>query len=466
MRNDSINDPDNDVLMKQEDNELLTRVGRGTPMGELLRQYWMPAALSAELPDCDGAVLRVRLLGENLVAFRATSGKVGLAAEACPHRGASLYFGRNEQEGLRCVYHGWKFDLEGRCTDMPNESPDCPLRNKVRLRTYPCRERNGVIWTYLGAREEPPSLPDLEWNQRPDNVPFMWRNYRACNWVQAMEGDIDSSHINFLHRTLDLSDLSTVPGVALPGFATTGIRMVQEGGVPRLETANTEAGVLHTSARRLDDGREYHRVHPFLFPFHTMVGGGTSAAEVSFNGKLWVPMDDEHSLVLEWQFRPGRPWGEAERAALLAARIPHGFLPASSAPGGAWRPRACADNDYLRDRALEKAQLFCGILSNPLQDAAMQEGMGPIVDRTQEHLGPADSVIIQVRRRLMESARALRDHGIKPPGVDRPELYNVRPVGMVLPAGSDWAEATRARREAGRHATGDGKSDFAPPAWS
>jgi phthalate 4,5-dioxygenase len=425
-------------------------------MGELLRQYWMPAALSVELPDRDGAPLRVRLLGENLVAFRASSGKVGLAAEACPHRGASLFFGRNEEEGLRCVYHGWKFDLEGRCTDMPNEPPDCPLEHKVRLRTYPCRERNGVIWTYMGPREEPPPLPDLEWNLQPQNIPFMWRNYRACNWVQAMEGDIDSSHINFLHRPLDLADLSTVPGVPLPGYAATGVRLLQEGGVPRLEVRDSEAGVLHTSARRMGDGRDYHRVHPFLFPFHTMVGGGTSESEVSFNGKLWVPMDDEQTLILEWQFRPERPWSDTERAALLAARVPHGFLAPTSAPAGAWRPRACAGNDYLMDRSLEETRLFCGILSNPLQDAAMQESMGPIADRTQEHLGPADNVIIRVRRRLIDAARALRDKGVTPPGVDCPDHYSVRPVGMVLPDGIDWVEATRARREVARHSTGDG----------
>lgn len=434
-------------MLNQDDNELLTKVGPGTPMGDLLRQYWMPAALSAELALCDGPPLRVKLLGENLLAFRDSAGQVGLVAEACPHRGASLFFGRNEQGGLRCVYHGWKFDIRGRCMDMPNEAPDCPLRNKVTLRAYPCRERNGVIWAYLGPRSEPPPLHDLEWNQQPDNIPFLWRNYRACNWVQAMEGDIDSSHINFLHRTLDRGDLSTVPGVPIPGYAGTGIRMLQEAGTPWLEARDTEAGILHTAARRQDDGHEYHRVHPFLLPFHTMVGGGTQQEEVSFNGKLWVPMDDEQTLILEWQFRPDKPWSEEELTSLLAVRAPHGFLEPTSAPAGAWRPRACSDNDYLIDRSLEKTRLFCGILSNPLQDAAMQESMGAIVDRTKEHLGPADTVIIQVRRCLIRAARALREHGTAPPGVDRPDLYRVRPVGMVLPVGTDWVEATQSRRD-------------------
>jgi phthalate 4,5-dioxygenase len=434
-------------MLSRNDNELLTQVGAGTPMGDLLRQYWMPAALSAELAQCDAPPLRVKLLGEKLLAFRDSTGQVGLVSEVCPHRGASLFFGRNEESGLRCVYHGWKFDVGGHCIDMPNEAPDYPLRKKVKLRAYPCSERNGVIWAYLGPREEPPPLYDLEWNQQPDNIPFIWRNYRACNWVQAMEGDIDSSHINFLHRTLDLDDLSTVPGVPIPGYAATGVRMLQEAGIPRLEVRDTEAGVLHTAARRMGDGNEYHRVHPFLFPFHTMVGGGTLEGKVSFNGKLWVPMDDEHTLILEWQFRPNRPWSKEELASLLEVRAPHGFQAASSAPAGAWRPRACSVNDYLIDRSLEKTRLFCGILSNPLQDAAMQESMGAIVDRTKEHLGPADTVIIQVRRALIKAARALREHGTLPPGVDRPELYRVRPVGMILPEGADWVEATHARRE-------------------
>jgi phenylpropionate dioxygenase-like ring-hydroxylating dioxygenase large terminal subunit len=434
-------------MLSPEDNELLTRVGAGTPMGELLRQYWMPVVLTSELAGESHAPLRVKLLGENLVVFRSPSGEFGLVAEGCPHRGASLFFGRNEENGLRCVYHGWKFDLQGRCIDMPNEAPGCPNKHKVRLRAYPCRERNGVVWTYMGPRSEPPPLYDLEWNQRPDNIPFMWRNYRACNWVQAMEGDLDSSHINFLHRTFDGSDVSTVPGVPLPGYASTGIHALQAAGIPYLAVKQTAYGLLHTAARRLEDGREYHRVHPFLFPFHTMIGGGTHEGEVNFNGKLWVPMDNEQTLVLEWQFRPHLPWTEAERADLLKARVPHGFLPPTSAPAGAWRPRACQANDYFIDRSLEKSTLFCGILSNPLQDAAVQESMGPIVDRTQEHLGPADSVIIQMRRCLLNAARALRDHGEIPPGVDNPEYYRVRPVGAFLSEGDDWLEETRKRRE-------------------
>ncbi|MEK7214971.1 MAG: Rieske 2Fe-2S domain-containing protein, partial [Chloroflexota bacterium] len=156
-------------MLSKADNELLTRVGPGTAMGDTLRQYWMPALLSTELPDPDGAPLRLRLLGENLVAFRDSSGRVGLVADNCPHRGASLFFGRNEEHGLRCVYHGWKFDLTGACLDMPNEPAESNFKSKVRLTSYPCQERNGLVWAYLGPQAPPPALPALEWNLVPGN---------------------------------------------------------------------------------------------------------------------------------------------------------------------------------------------------------------------------------------------------------------------------------------------------------
>jgi phthalate 4,5-dioxygenase len=435
-------------MLTRADNELLTRIGPATAMGDLLRQYWIPALLSAELPLQDGPPLRVRLLGEDLIAVRTTSGQVGLVEQACPHRGASLFFGRNEEYGLRCPYHGWKFDVEGRCVDMPNESPACDFKEKIRLKAYPCTERNGLIWAYLGPRQEPPPLPEFEWNMAPDNIPFFWRNYRSCNWVQALEGDIDSSHINYLHRSHDPVDHSTVPGRQLPGYTRQQLPLLHSDGAPILEVVETEYGAIYGAKRSLGADRDYWRVHPFLFPFHTMVGGGIHENGISFNGKAWVPMDDEHTLVLEWQYRPNEPWTKDEQAELLSVRNPWGFEPATTEPAGAWKPTANARNDYFLDRDLERSKLFCGILSNPLQDAAVQESMGPICDRTREHLGPADAMIIQVRRRLMQAARALREQGVTPPGVDQPALYRVRPVGAILPPDADWVRETGPRRHA------------------
>src|ERR671929_426924 len=181
-------------MLSQQDNELVCRVGPGTPMGELMRQYWVPAMLSSELPSPDASPVRVLLLGEKLIAFRDSNGQVGLLDNNCPHRGASLFFGRNEQCGLRCVYHGWKFDVAGHCVDMPNEPPESNFKDKVRAIAYRCVERNGVIWTYLGPLETPPPLPDLEWNLVPENQRYISKRYQECNWAQALEGGIDSSH--------------------------------------------------------------------------------------------------------------------------------------------------------------------------------------------------------------------------------------------------------------------------------
>ncbi len=431
-------------MLTREENELMCRVGPGTPMGNLMRQYWMPAILSMELPEPDGAPVRVRLLGENLIAFRETDGTVALVANACPHRGASLFFGRNEENGLRCVYHGWKFDASGACVDMPNEPAESNFKHKIRLTAYPCIERNGLVWAYLGPRETPPALPDFPWNMDPDNVPFMWRNYRICNWMQTLEGDIDTSHINFLHRRMD-GEVTTVPGAKWPGI--NNILLSQQDSSPRLEVIDTAYGCLYT-AKRQADGQEYHRIHPFLFPFHTMIGGGIddNGALTTFNGKAWVPMDDENTLVLEWHYRPGKPWSDEEREQLAHVRSALGFLPATSEPGGRWRFKANIENDYYLDYELQKTKLFCGILSNPVQDHAMQETMGPIYNRSKEHLGTTDAMIIRVRRRLIQAAVALRDHGTLPPGVDAPDLFWIKPVGALLPAGADWVAATETRR--------------------
>src|SRR4030088_197422 len=201
-------------MLSHEENELLTRTGPGTPMGNLYRRFWLPALLPSELPTPDSDPIRFRILGEDLVAFRDSGGKVGFLAQHCPHRGASLFFGRNEENGLRCVYHGWKFDTTGQCIDMPNEPAESDFRTKVKAVAYPCRELNGIVWTYMGSRRDPPPMPQLGWALVPAKQRQSLRYARACNWLQALEGDIDSSHVHYLHRRLDQQDsLSTAPRV-------------------------------------------------------------------------------------------------------------------------------------------------------------------------------------------------------------------------------------------------------------
>lgn len=437
------------------DNELLTRVGAGTPMGALMRRYWLPAALSSELAPA-GPALRVRLLGEDLLAFRTEDGTVGLVAERCPHRLASLWLGRNEGGGLRCAYHGWKFDPRGRCVDLPNEPDELPLRGKVAARAYAVRERGGVVWAHLGHRldrvgpAEPggpadtaPPLPDLEWNLAPGGHAFLWRCLRRCNWLQALEGDLDSSHLGFLHaRKDDLRD--DEPYISSGERAAPGpgpdplLRVLRREKAPRFETAATAAGVMSSARRPIDDLMDYHRISHFLFPCTTLVAARPDG--LRYNAKAWVPMDDQTTLVLEAQLRFDRPWTAAEREDLAAVRNPHGFLPATSAPGGAWIPRAQAEVDWLRDRALERATQFSGILGNPIQDQAVQESMGPVVDRSGEHLGPADAFIIAVRRALLDAARDHAAAGREPPGA-----FAVRPLAFPLSRAGDWLAATRER---------------------
>ena len=434
-------------MLTTAENQLMTRVGPGTPMGNLLRQYWVPALLSSEI-EADGPARKVKLLGEDLVAFRVTSGSVGMVVPHCPHRGASLHFGRNEHEGLTCVYHGWKFDVNGTCVDMPNEPEDSQFKDKVTVASYPCKERNGMIWTYMGPRADPPPLPTFEWNMSPDNPPIIWRNFRACNWMQALEGDIDTSHINYLHRSLNAKDLSTVPGRGMSSAANLQ-DLARKDGAPRLEIEDMPFGVMYSAMRRMGDGIDYHRIHPFLFPFHTMIGGGLdkNGDLTAFNGKVWVPVDDEHTLVLEYHFRPGKPWTDQERQQMMEARNPWGFEDDRGEPGDGWKSKANAGNQYFWDYEVQREKLYFGVLSNPLQDSAVQESMGAIYDRSNEHLGTADAMIIRVRRRLIEAARALAEDGSIPPGVDEPGVYAIRPVGALLPEGADWLNETMGRRD-------------------
>ena len=230
-------------MLSSVENERLCRVGPGTPMGELLRRFWIPALMQSELPEPDGAPVRVRLLGENLVAFRDSDGACGLVAENCPHRGASLFFGRNEERGLRCVYHGWKFNATGTCEDMPNEPRDSNFRQKVRVTAYPCVERGGLVWTYMGPTDLTPEVPDLEWARVPSANRYLSKCRQECNWVQALEGGLDSSHISFLHSRLDRTTMAAPAGSVLAE---------QFGGkdaAPRFAVRDTEYGYLYGARR-------------------------------------------------------------------------------------------------------------------------------------------------------------------------------------------------------------------------
>lgn len=426
-------------MLSTNDNDALTKVGPGSVMGELMRRYWIPAMLSRELqPDSD--TLRIRLLNEDLIAFRDTQGRVGVFAANCPHRGADLFFARNEESGLRCIYHGWKFDITGTCVDMPNEPKDTVFQRKVRQTAYPCLERSGMVWVFMG-QGEPPELPDLEWNMLPDDQVYLKMRVQQCNWVQALEGDIDQSHNSFLHTGAD--QLKPVDTSKEQRQGAVLWRKLDKR--PRFHVEDTNYGLLIGAQRNAYEDLDYWRITHFMLPFHTIVG--VYGDNPSRSARAWVPIDDHTTLVVGALYHPTRALNEDE---LTTARDTGGgagfvgdanFQPPSSEPYGAWIPKANRENNYFFDRNLQRTRLFSGIPEFWAQDGGVQIGMGTIYNRTREHLGTTDRAIIRARKRLLETARALDDNAAPPPGVDDPTIYGVRGAAMLLKKDADWIDA-------------------------
>lgn len=429
-------------MLSIDDNRLLTRVGPGTPMGALLRQYWQPFLFSSEL-RADGPPERVRLLGENLVAFRATDGHVGLIDEHCPHRRASLYFGRNEENGLRCLYHGWKFDTAGACIDMPSEPAESNFKSKVQTVVYPCVERCGMIWAYLGPQKPAPSLPRFEWMDLPEEHHVKSKRVQYTNWVQAMEGDIDQSHVSYAHSMLD----GNSTGGGGPRPLVDSIRSIDKH--PVFEVVDAPYGTCIAAGRMAPGDNRYWRITQHLMPFQTMTG--PYGADPRRNWRAWVPIDDTNVVVIGMTFHPLRPLTAAERERELTRSsvwniAPELRAPATSQAFGRYRPLAGLDNDFFQDREVQRTKTFTGIPEFWAQDAAPQLSMGEITDRSRERLGSSDSAIIAVRRKLIAAAKKLRDTGEVPEEIADPERYAVRADAMILPADASWYEATATRR--------------------
>jgi len=393
-----------------------------------MRRYWVPALLSRELaaPECNP--VRVVLLGEQLIAFRDSSGHVGLLANACPHRGASLFFGRNEEAGLRCVYHGWKFDVQGTCVDMPNEPRESDFRTKVAARAYPCRERGGIVWTYMGPRSDPPPLPDLEPNMLPDAELHAGAIQRECNWLQALEGDIDTSHLGFLHLGARDPD-NMEPGTF--NYYTVKDRR------PRYAVIDTAGGAMYGAYRPATADVNYWRIAQFLFPFYALIPSGVLGLSKLI--RAWVPMDDDHTMF----FVMGA-------AGSVGAGIDlRDVVPNTADWYGRFRLPQNAGNDYQIDRQKQRSlQSYTGLSSVHLEDLAITESMGSLLDRSAEHLGTSDVMVIRVRRRLMAAAMALREQGEIPPGAENPQVYRIRSGSVFLPKDADWVAATEDLRKA------------------
>jgi phthalate 4,5-dioxygenase len=394
-------------MLSAEDNKVITQVGPTTVMGNLFRRYWLPAMLSEELPEPDCPPVKLRLLGEDLLAFRMTSGQVAVVDRWCPHRNANLYWGRNEENGIRCVYHGWKFDASGQCVDMPNEPPSSTFASRICIPAYQTRERGDVIWVYMGPEDVTPELPDLEWLKVPANQRIVSKRIQFCNWLQNLEGEVDSSHVSFLHSNIGADAFRPLAGNADRH--------------PVFSVLNTDWGVA-VCARR-DDGPDayYWRITPFLLPSYTIVPGAPGS-QYLFTAA--VPIDDTNMMGLSVVWNPEQPVSGGPLVPVDANYV----------------PIQRKDNDFLIDRQAQKTRSYTGIDNIRVQDIAVQEDQkGPLSDRTTEHLGSADVGVIATRRRLLEQARALA-RGAEPCEPHTPSVYDIRSLAISAPREVNWEE--------------------------
>lgn len=411
-------------MLTNEQNELLCRVGPGTPMGEVFRRYWIPACLTEELPDPDGAPIKVRLLGEDLVAFRDSQGCIGLLAELCAHRQASLVLGRNEEGGLRCIYHGWKYAFDGKVLDTPCEPEQSLIKHRVRLPSYPCREANGLVWTYMGPPDRQPLLPNTLWFTAPETHVEAIKFRNECNYLQALEGDCDHPHVTYLHRRGD--------GLAEP-----------EDTAPTFEVEHTDWGVRAVTYRRMDGGaRKMVRTNLFAYPFIGLIGGfgGASPTEqMRYIHPIYqVPADDynttRYDMIVDLT-KPASGHYKSDYGDELNAD---------------YTKVANKTNGWLQDRESMKTTVYSGIpFGNHTQDAAVTESMGPIMDRTKEHLGQSDGHIVAVREGLFRAIEAVR-RGENPPGLTFDAAANdtsyqdLYCLSGAIPAESHWKELLQA----------------------
>jgi phthalate 4,5-dioxygenase len=403
-------------MFSREENELLTRVGAGTPMGMLMRRYWIPALLSEEIPVPDCPPVRVRLLGEDLVAFRDSEGRIGLLGEHCSHRGSSLFFGRNEACGLRCIYHGWKYDVEGNVVETPAEPADSDFKKKIHHTSYACREIAGIVFAYMGPREKMPLFPAYEWVTLPEERMHVLKSYLGCNYLQGIEGDFDSSHTTFLHCN-NLADFARL----------------NRDGSPALEAEQTEYGMRAISIRKLGENQSYVRISPFIMPACSIVPGPATAKFEENDSRafrFWIPIDDTSAWFYILTMRD-------------SAFSNHEKASARSWIDSSYRRIRNAGNHYLQDRELQKARSYSGISAviPAEQDGCATESMGPIYDRTREHLGYSDKTIIALRRVLLQAAQAVQE-GREPPHIVRDAKLNdfsrLRAVKGIVPANGSW----------------------------
>ena len=426
------------TTFSHEDNELLTRVGSGTLMGELFRQYWIPVVPVSHIEEPGGKPLRVKLLGEDLVAFRAGNGTVGVVGAYCSHRLGPLYFGHIEDDGIRCPYHGWKYAPGGKCIDMPNVPPEHQFKEQIQHPGYPCVEHGGVIWIYMGSSDELPALPEFEFTMVPEDQRQFRLFHHECNYLQALEGGIDPTHVMWLHSPYDLSDseISKENQPPQQQVANKSGKKTPES----VEIVDTAGGFMYGAKRSIGDGESLWRINQFILPFFTMPPGGDFRG-----GRMWVPIDDENCIKWMYGWYPTQKIMESTKES-MGRNLGDGedYVPATNEPYGHVIPKARRANDYLIDWDIQKNRRI-GIAGVNLQDKCVQENEGPtpILDRTKETLCVGDLTIVKARKILKEAALALHENGSIPVGVRDASIYRVRAASTKVPDNINWVEGVK-----------------------
>ncbi len=406
--------------MDKQTEAILVRTGPGTTMGNLMRRYWVPVLLSSEIPEPDCAQVRVRILGERLLAFRDTLGRVAMIDEFCAHRGTTLFLGRNEEGGIRCSFHGWKYDTTGQCIELPS-APQ--IAAKMRIKAYPCIERGGIVWAYMGPAEKQPDPPELEWCLVPERHRFVSKRLQECNYLQALEGGIDTTHASWVHRY----EMDTDPMHNRAG----SIKYIKADGKAVFQIEEVPSGLTIFGRRNGEPDSYYWRITQWVFPWFTLI---PPFGPHPLGAHIWVPIDDENCWAWSINFYPDKPLSDEERRDMEEGKGIHvKYVP------GTFRPLANRDNDYLIDRTAQKEKRqFSGVAGFSMQDASLQEGMGPIQDHSREHLVPTDRAIVDARRMLLNAARDL-EQGVEPVAL-KGALQRVRSATVLLDCSIDAVE--------------------------
>jgi len=413
-------------MLTAQENELLCRVEGDAPMGQLMRRHWMPACLSEEVAEPDGAPVRARLFGEDLVVFRDSEGRLGILDEYCPHRRASLVLGRNEECGLRCLYHGWKIDVEGNIVERPSEPTTAGTDRRGKHRTYPCREAGGFVWVWMGDPDAAaPFLPPA-WAPSPDIRTSIVKMHVNCNWAQVLEGAIDSAHSSSLHATDMVPVTLDVDGSAAREWLRPSVDKA-----PQLHVERTAFGFRYVAIRHPIENaatHDYLRITLFVAPFTVLIPPNERYNLSILN----IPQDDTHTMFYFIAWSEGAGIDQDEWRKFCGAQVGVDL-------DAQYRSIRTRDNDYLQDRQAMRGGSHTGIVGIPNQDMAMWETMGAIADRSRERLGVSDVAIGHFRRIMVDAARAVRDGapaiGTGPGATPHVAL---RSFAGIVPKTTDW----------------------------